>query len=72
MRGKGTDWVNNHPICRLYASKIAHLTGMFTSANTLAFHAQAEELCTLYRTGSADQEIGRLALEEEQTRDRHM
>ena len=69
--GKGTDWVNNHPICRLYASKIAHLTGMFASANTLAFHAEAEELCTLYRTGSADQEIGRLALEEGQTHDRH-
>ena len=70
--GKGTDWVNNHPICRLYASKIAHLTGMFASANTLAFHAEAEELCTLYRTGSADQEIGRLAMEEKQTRDRHV
>jgi len=56
--GKGTDWVNNHPICRLYASKIAHLTGMFASANTMAFHAEAEELCTLYRTGSADQEVG--------------
>ena len=66
--GKGTDWVNNHPICRLYASKIAHLTGMFASANTLAFHAEAEELCTLYPTGSADQEIGRLAMEQEQTR----
>ncbi len=69
--GKGTDWVNNHPICRLYASKIAHLAGMLASANTLAFHAEAEELCRLYRTGSADREIGRLAMEEEQTRDRH-
>ena len=59
---KGTDWVNNHPVCRLYASKIAHLTGMYTSANTLTFHAEAEELCTLYRAGSADQEIGRLLL----------
>ncbi len=63
--GKGTKWVNNHPICRLYASKIAHLTGMFASANTLAFHAEAEELCRLYRTGSADQEIGRLAAGEQ-------
>ncbi|MCH7814549.1 MAG: hypothetical protein IID40_11085 [Planctomycetes bacterium] len=60
---KGTAWVNNQPICRLYASKIAHLTGMFASANMLTFHAEAEELCMLYRTGSADQEIGRLALE---------
>ena len=63
--GKGTDWVNNHPISRLYASKIAHLTGMFASANTLAFHAEAEELCMLYRTGSADQEIGRLPIGQE-------
>jgi len=63
--GKGTDWVNNHPICRLYASKIAHLTGMFASANTLAFHAEAEELCRLYPAGSADQEIGRLPIGQE-------
>lgn len=60
--GKGTDWVNKHPVCRLYASKIAHLTGMFACANSLAFHAEAEELCALYRTGSADDEIGRLSL----------
>jgi hypothetical protein len=25
--GKGTDWVNKHPICRLYAEQIAHLSG---------------------------------------------
>ena len=24
--GKGTDWVNNHPICRLYAEQISHLS----------------------------------------------
>ena len=24
--GKGTDWINNHPICRLYAEQITHLT----------------------------------------------
>lgn len=24
--GKGTDWVNEHPICRLFAEQIAHLT----------------------------------------------
>jgi len=23
--GKGTDWVNSHPICRLYAEQIAYL-----------------------------------------------
>ena len=25
-RGHGTDWVNEHPICRLYAEQIAWLT----------------------------------------------
>ena len=24
--GKGTDWTNNHPICRLFAEQISHLT----------------------------------------------
>lgn len=24
--GHGTDWINEHPICRLYAEQIAHLT----------------------------------------------
>ena len=24
---KGTDWVNRHPVSRLWADKIAHLTG---------------------------------------------
>ncbi len=25
--GKGTDWVNTHPICVLFAEQIKHLTG---------------------------------------------
>ena len=25
--GKGTDWVNTHKVCRLYADKIKSLTG---------------------------------------------
>ena len=25
-QGHGTDWLNNHPICCLYAEQIAHLT----------------------------------------------
>jgi len=25
--GKGTDWINNHPISRLYADKVASLSG---------------------------------------------
>jgi len=24
--GKGTDWVNTHPICRMYAEQVLHLT----------------------------------------------
>jgi len=27
-RKEGTDWVNHHPICRLFAEQIAHLTGV--------------------------------------------
>lgn len=23
---KGTDWVNNHPICRMYSEQISHLS----------------------------------------------
>lgn len=25
-KGHGTEWVNTHPICRLYAEQISHLT----------------------------------------------
>lgn len=25
-KGKGTEWINLHPICRLYAEQISHLT----------------------------------------------
>ena len=25
-QGKGTDWINTHPICVLFAEQIAHLT----------------------------------------------
>ncbi len=32
-RGKGTDWVNNHPICRLYAEQVAHLSGAGIPSN---------------------------------------
>jgi hypothetical protein len=27
MNGKGTDWINKHPICRLYAEQIIYLSG---------------------------------------------
>lgn len=32
-RNQGTDWVNQHPICMLYATQICHLTGMGMVAN---------------------------------------
>ena len=32
-KGKGTDWVNSHPICRLYAEQIYHLTSGTTWEN---------------------------------------
>lgn len=35
--GKGTDWINNHPICRLYAEQVYHLT-----RNT-AYHTAYDE-----------------------------
>lgn len=30
---EGTDWVNTHPICRLYAEQIAHLSGAGSPTN---------------------------------------
>jgi hypothetical protein len=51
-RDKGTDWFNNHPIMRLYASKIHSLTGMglsdidrFAEAYTLCERMAAGEDC---------------------------
>jgi hypothetical protein len=26
IKGHGTDWINNHPICRMYAEQFNHLT----------------------------------------------
>ena len=26
LKNKGTDWINSHPICRLYAEQVYHLT----------------------------------------------
>lgn len=36
---KGTDWVNAHPICRLYAEQICHLTGGGTPSNGDSYHS---------------------------------
>lgn len=40
--GKGTDWVNNHPICVLHSSKIASLTRSECSA----VFSQAYAICS--------------------------
>lgn len=38
---KGTDWVNKHPIMRLYAEQISHLT----KAGELSSYGEASEIC---------------------------
>ena len=38
---EGTDWVNQHPICRLYANKIATLSG----GDTFEGFQKAYETC---------------------------
>lgn len=41
--GKGTDWVNEHPICRLFAEQISHLSKECDYMNAYTFceeHAQ--------------------------------
>ena len=40
---QGTDWVNNHPVAKMYASKIHALSGMGVS-DTEEFH-HAYEAC---------------------------
>lgn len=42
-RGKGTDWVNEHPICVLFANKIANLTGQCLLGGTEFY--QAYDIC---------------------------
>jgi hypothetical protein len=32
-RGKGTDWVNKHPVCALMAEQISHLAGCGMTSN---------------------------------------
>lgn len=36
---KGTDWINKHPVCVLYADKIAHLTGTQSLGNDAVMSA---------------------------------
>jgi len=39
--GRGTDWVNTHPIAVMYSSKIASLTG----SNDMSQFARAYKIC---------------------------
>jgi hypothetical protein len=43
--GKGTDWVNRHPIARLYAEQVAHLTGSGITSNANSY-SEAHDICT--------------------------
>jgi len=36
---KGTDWVNQHPICRLFAEQIYHLSGAGIPSNAQSYEA---------------------------------
>jgi hypothetical protein len=40
---KGTDWINQHPICRLYAEQIAFLTGSGTPSNGESYRKAYQE-----------------------------
>lgn len=51
-REKGTEWFNHHPIMRLYASKIHHLTDMGLSS-TESFEL-AFQLCQRMASGEVD------------------
>jgi hypothetical protein len=42
--GKGTDWANGHPIARLYAEQIAHLTGAGTPSDGESW-TRAHDIC---------------------------
>ena len=41
--GQGTDYVNRHPICRLFAEQIMHLTSGTSSAGTS--YGEALKIC---------------------------
>jgi hypothetical protein len=44
MKNEGTDWVNGHPICVLFASKIADLVGVRDVGYFKAWTACIEEV----------------------------
>jgi len=44
--GHGSDWRNKHPICRLFAEQIAHLSGAGTPMSTIApSYSKAYDAC---------------------------
>jgi len=37
-RKRGTDWVNQHPICRLMAEQVSHLSGGGSCSGSTTYH----------------------------------
>ena len=50
---QGTEWINHHPICRLYAEQIAYLTGAGTPSNMESYRRAYNEVETQIKIGSA-------------------
>ena len=50
--GEGTDWVNRHPICRLYAEQIMHLAGG-GMGGTDTYHAAYQQATEATEGGAA-------------------
>jgi hypothetical protein len=54
--GLGTDWVNQHPISRLFAEQIAHLTQAGPCTNMESYH-NAYECCIIGAGGEKDEKV---------------
>lgn len=52
-REKGTDWFNQHPIMRMYLSKMHSLSGLGLSDDVAAF-GKAYDLCCRMAEGEVD------------------
>ena len=50
---KGTDWINTHPICRMYAEQIAHLTNAGVPSNSESYRKAYNEVENQIKIGSA-------------------
>ena len=49
----GTDQINHHPVCRLYAEQIAHLTGAGVCGDFESYHRAYDE-CETRATGETE------------------